>query len=519
MAGDQRVSLETATPSVFEKEVAVRRPHSLVLTCLLLLGLPLAALEFRLNGSSLPTLSQADIGARVGRLVLQDGKTARGLALGEVYPLLSEAWLLTIGTGGEERSLERPGLADELYTSYLLDAGGGSWDLVIGENRYASVASIDIRGEVLAEDGLEVWLSWEGVSELKAEIARFAREKGKRIKVLEVPNTQTKFLALARAGGRLPDLVMIQSDYIPALVGGKLLQAVDYISAPELSGKGFEAFSAEGRRWAIPFYYDAQLVFYRKDLVPERPRPDWDLADMEAMATSLKGKIKAPLSWNVYSAYWLLPFMSGFGKDRLLEPGGGIVVDDEPTKRALEALLRLRDEGLLEPAERDAMVSWFASGQAAFILAGSYSIPEFSRLGLDFGVAPYPTASAGGRPIAPLLDFKGFALSRRTEHPLLARRLLEDLTRQTFQRRFTAALGKLPASETAWAASKGENPWFEALSRSAEVGIVVPPAEAYGVFKNTMWKLLRLLLSGQMGVEECLSVAQGLIDENLEPRQ
>ena len=85
--------------------------------------------------------------------------------------------------------------------------------------------------------------------------------------------------------------------------------------------------------------------------------------------------------------------MSGFGKDRLIDADGGMTVDDAPTAAALRALLALRDEGLLVPAERDAMVSWFASGQAGFILAGSYSIPEFSKLGLDFGVAPYPLAN------------------------------------------------------------------------------------------------------------------------------
>lgn len=461
-------------------------------------------------------------------LALPDGSAARGLALGEVAPLLEEAWRLEAGGAEGTRSWSDDALAERLYSIYLVESSpaargaaskaASGWDLVVGKERFRGVESIRLSGSLLAEDGLEVWLAWEGVPELKSEIARFAAAHGKRIKAVEVPNTQSKMQTVARGGGALPDLAMIQSDYVPALAGGKLIQSVDWFRMDELEPKGYEAFRSEGHSWAVPFYYDTQLVFYNKSLVKSAPPADWCLDDLAAMARPLKGRVKAPLAWNVYSAYWLLPFMMGFGKDSVIDPDGGMTVDDGPTAAALHALLGLMKEGLLEPAERDAMVAWFASGQAGFILAGSYSIPQFSKLGIDFGVAPYPLAKRGGEPIAPMLDFKGFAVSRRTEKPVLARRLVQALASQGFQTRFTSALGKLPANLAALENSRGRNPWYPQLKRSAETGAIVPPADSYTVFKNIMWKLLRFILTGQQTVEETLATAQRLVDEGGGPQ-
>jgi hypothetical protein len=47
-------------------------------------------------------------------------------------------------------------------------------------------------------------------------------------------------------------------------------------------------------------------------------------------------------------------------------------------------------------------------------------------------------------------------------------------------------------------------------------GAVVPPQRAYGIYKNTMWKLLRFVFSGRMGIEEVLATGQRIIDNKLQ---
>jgi len=514
------VPLETAAPSALEKEDPLRGPirRAIGAACMAcFVAAFAAALDLSLNGKTIKRVAASELVPIAYPVPLPGGGKGRGLSLGELFPLLSDAWRLEAKSASASRAWADDELGERLFDLYLVQSASGSWDLVVSGDRLAAVERIDLAAEPLAEDDLQFWVAWEGVPELKAEVARFARVHGVSISVTEVPNTQSKLVAVARGGGRLPDLVMVQSDYVPSLARMGLLQSVDYLRTDDLVAKGFEAFRHDGRYWALPFYFDAQLVFYRSSLAGSPPRPDWTLEELEARARALKGRVEAPLACNLYSAYWLLPFMAGFGKDAILDADGGITVDDAPTARALEKLLGLCDEGLLKPLERDAMVSWFAAGKAAYILSGSYSIPEFERVGLDFGVAPYPVVAATGMPAAPMLDFKGLALSRRTTKPVLARRLAQYLTSPGVQARFTSALSKLPSSRAAWELARGSNRYFAQLSRSYDIGLAVPPADAYGAFKNVMWKLLRLVVTRQMAVPEALATAQRLVDENLSP--
>ena len=181
--------------------------------------------------------------------------------------------------------------------------------------------------------------------------------------------------------------------------------------------------------------------------------------------------------------------------------------------RALGYLKGAIDRGFLSPMERDAMMAYFTSGKAAFILSGSYSIPEFSRLGLPFGVAPFPRVTAGGKRLAPMLDYKGWAVTRTTKSPVLARRLVQHLSGAGVQAAFCQPQGKLPANDDAWALLPAGDPYLEASRASYEAGVAVPPEPAYGEFKNASWKLLRLYLGGSMSAGEMLSALATIMSE------
>jgi maltose-binding protein MalE len=178
-------------------------------------------------------------------------------------------------------------------------------------------------------------------------------------------------------------------------------------------------------------------------------------------------------------------------------------------------MLDMIKAGRIAALERDAMMARFASGEIGMILCGSYSIPEFERIGLPFAVAPYPRVVSTGRPVAPLLDFKGFAMSRSSRSPVSAQRLLEHLSGIGAQQRFAAALSKIPANEKAWEAARGSNRYHRQLSRSAEIGLVIPPGPGYATYKNIMWKMLRFIFSGVMEPDKALAEARRLIDANL----
>ena len=495
---------------------------------LLLLLIPrLQALEISVNGAARPAVPFSRV-LEIARPRPVSGEIRQSVVLEELFPPFAQLERLMIRGSGDFSVL--PSESDEesifpLYRSCLFPEKDGSLTFYLeGTNSsepsktLRNVRSIEIEGEFLSSGELEVWLAWEGVSELKEEIRRWGRLHDIEITVNEVPKSDSKLLSVLRGGGQPPDVVLIQSDYIPALTAAGALQPMVRFPLEQFAAKSLDALSLDGRIWAVPFYFDAQMLFYRTDLMTlpaggTGSASGWDLRAFEETARNLKKRGISPASWNAYSAYWLVPFQIGFGKEKLLEENGTVRVDDRASYEAVTYLKQLSDEGLLDLRERDSMFSRFISGEVAMILSASFSIPELQRLEVPFGTAPFPEGPEG--PLAPLLDFKGFAVSRKTKHPLLARRFLLSMSDPGVQHSFTSRVFKLPVSESAWAMAEQLNPYYQDLREAYDTGVPVPSTRGYKVYKNTMWKMLRFLLTGKMPVEEGLEKAQSLIDTQM----
>lgn len=440
----------------------------------------------------------------------------RGYSLGELFPPQLEAWKLKLTTTATTRTINADNLGECLYGIYVIETGSG-WDVILDTSpgspveRIRSVSSLSLYGEPCPEKSIEVWVSWEGVADLKALVRSWAANAGVSVKVVDVPSIKSKLITVLRGGGKLPDLVMVQSDYLPDLVDAGALQSLDALWLPEVDSKGRKAFELGGSLMAAPFYCDTQLVFYSTRLIRLAPDSNWTLADMERMARASGAQVGA--AWNAYSAYWFLPFVIGFGKPEIIMPDGRMNVTHPAYEKALAFLKDSESSGFLSAMERDAMMAYFTSGKAAFILSGSYSIPEFRRLGLEFDIAPFPLVTAGGKRVAPLLDYKGWAVTKGTKSPVLARRLAQYLSGAAVQASFCAPLGKLPANARAWDLMSTDKRYEKVVRTSYADGIAVPPDPAYGTFKNASWKLVRLYLGGSMSARETLEALATIMGE------
>ncbi len=441
----------------------------------------------------------------------------KGYSLGEIFPPQLEAWRLQVRSGtGARTELNSDDLGERLFDMYVVESSG-IWDLVLdpdisgNRERVRGITALTLTGEPCPEKTIEVWLSWEGVPELKNEIRRWAERAGVTAKVVDVPSIKSKLVTVLRGGGKVPDVVMIQSDYLPDLLEAGALQQLDGLRLPEAGAKGRKAFELSGRLLGAPFYCDTQLVFYATKLIRQVPHPDWTLEDMERLARASGVQVGA--AWNAYSAYWFLPFVIGFGKDSIMGTNGKMDVRHPAYARALTYLKDSITRKFLTPMERDAMMAYFTSGKAAFILSGSYSVPEFKRLGLPFGVAAFPLVTAGGKRLAPMLDYKGWAITRTTKNPVLSRRLVQYLSSPGVQAAFCSPQGKLPAAESAWSLLPAGDPYLATIRASWEAGIAVPPDPVYGEFKNASWKLIRLFLGGNTTSDETLSALATILGE------
>jgi ABC-type glycerol-3-phosphate transport system substrate-binding protein len=427
----------------------------------------------------------------------------------ETLPLMEEVYSFSFFAAGSNHSWTDPALGDQWSEAYLVRSED-RLDLLFRDRIYEDLESLRYRGEPLVGGSIEIWLSWEGTDELKAELESFAARQGIEIDAVVVPNPEAKLEAVVRSRGPVPDLVMTQASGIADLASARAIQPLDYLDFTPFVPQARDAFTLNGSVWAVPLYFDTQLLFYHRELVPSGPDSDWTLADMERIAADIDSP--RPLAWNAYSSNWLIPFQMSFGKTRLVEPGGGIIVDDRPTAEALNYILELIDDNLMVPMERDAMDALFIAGEVGMMLSGSYAIPYLESLGVDFGVAPFPLNQDTGLPVSPLLDFKAMVIPRQTRNPILARRVLQHLSGSGVQFRFCTAYAKLSARRDLREAVAGEYAYGAILDATIDNGTVIPPDRSYAVYKNTMWRLIRLVLSGQMPVETMLQTGQRLMD-------
>ena len=149
------------------------------------------------------------------------------------------------------------------------------------------------------------------------------------------------------------------------------------------------------------------------------------------------------------------------------------------------------------------------------IYSASYSIPYFKRLGIPFEIAPMIINDQTGLPVAPMLDFKAFGVTRNSKHPILSYRLLSHLTGLDVQYRFSKELNKLPSNRYASDLLESSSSYYSVLLGQAEHGRVIPSNSSYAAYKNIMWKLLRFALSEQMGTEEVLIQGERLLQETV----
>src|SRR4051812_28666067 len=163
----------------------------------------------------------------------------------------------------------------------------------------------------------------------------------------------------------------------------------------------------KNKTYAIPLNTNAQLLWYRKDLVPHPPKT-WD--EMIAMAKKLpakEGLIEE--QGNHYEGYvvWF---------NNLVNSAGGTIVDSTgrptlgpPAVKAAEVIKKLVDSGRADPSlstfQEDQGRLAFEAGKAAFELNWPYvyasartdgkTNPVTKKVFENMGFAPYPAVDPG----------------------------------------------------------------------------------------------------------------------------
>ncbi len=224
----------------------------------------------------------------------------------------------------------------------------------------------------------------------------------------------------------------------------------DFFSGP------MEAVTYKGSVYAVPWYIDAGLLYYRKDLLEKyafKPPRTWD--DLVRIAT-----IVVDRESGLYGFVWqgkqyeglvcnVLEYMWG--------NGGGLMQDGAikaATRKNAEALAFMRalivehevTPALVTTAVEETTRHIFGSGRAVFMRNWPYAWNIFNRPGSKVrgkvGVAPLP--SFGDNQSASTLGGWQLGINRFSRHPEEAGRFIRFLTSYETQKQMALTVGYKP---------------------------------------------------------------------------
>jgi len=269
---------------------------------------------------------------------------------------------------------------------------------------------------------------------------------------------QHQYYAMNLDGGQAPfDLLGVDTIWVQEFAKARWLASLDAFLPPVEREQFFpgpiQAAIFEGHLFAIPWYIDAGVLYYRRDLLDRygiAPPKTWpDL--VQAARLVLDGEKDPGLAGFVWQGkqYEGLVCVAL----EILRSNGSDLWEGDRT-RAEAGLQFLREtvaEYRITPvsvgmADEESTRQVFGSGRALFMRNWPYAWPLFQREGSvvkgRVGIAPLP--SFPGYPSAPTLGGWMLAMPSGTSHPHETGELIRFLTSPDAQRRIALEIGYNP---------------------------------------------------------------------------
>jgi trehalose/maltose transport system substrate-binding protein len=391
--------------------------------------------------------------------------------------------------------------------------------------------------------GLELALCREGADD-------WAKRTGNSVRIVSTPNSATERLALYQQllAGRARDIDVYQIDVVwPGILAANFVDLRPFTGGAE-SGH-FPAIVAnntvDGRLVAMPFYTDAGLLFYRRDLLEAHARPvprTWDelartAAAIQAAERDAAARGTGAVSGGHTGTIWGFVFqgrayegLTVNALEWIHSEGGGRIVDDDgqvtvDNAASAAALARAGDwvggiapPGVLNYAEEEAR-GLFQSGHAVFMRNWPYAWAlangEDSPVRGKVGVAALPSGSADGSPAA-VLGGWNLAVSRHSRHVPEAADLVMHLTGAAEQKRRAIAAAYNPTIPALYDDPDivAANPFIASLRPVLDAAVARPSrvtGRHYNRVSNAFWSAVHDVLSGAAEPEPALeALAQRL---------
>ena len=387
---------------------------------------------------------------------------------------------------------------------------------------------------------VEFWAMGQEGEQVKALLPEFERRHpGLRVRVQQIPwSAAHEKLLTAYAGDAMPDLFQLGNTWIPEFVALRAVEPLDprLKTWPETTlNDYFPGILAtnrlNGQTYALPWYVDTRLFFYRTDLLaaagftePPATWDDWLRAMIAIKAAGGSARHAILLLINEWQLPVILALQRGASLLRDHDQYGNF--QDPRFREAFVFYLRLFEQGLAPPVGNTQMANLyqeFASGAFAIYVSGPWNIGEFGRR-LPAAVRDqWMTAALPGSGAEPGVSLAGgasLALSRTSPRQEAAWALLEFLTEPEQQARFYQLTGDLPARQSAWTdPALAGNRYAQAFRQQLQQVRATPPIPEWERIANKLAYHAERAIRGQVSADEALAALDRDVDRILEKRR
>lgn len=388
------------------------------------------------------------------------------------------------------------------------------------------LATLLLAGMQFSAKAAEITLSC-GATGISLELCKkgaadWEQASGHKVKVVSAPSSTTERLSLYQqqlAAGS-SDIDVFQIDVVwPAMLKNHFIDLKRYTKGAEAAH--FRAIvdnnTVGGKLIAMPWYTDAGLLFYRKDLLEKHgakaPTTWSDMAEVAAKIQAAERKAGNDKMWGFVwqgRAYEgltcnALEWITSYGGE-LLDGAGKVKVKTPEVIQALKTAASwvgtISPEGVLNYNEEDAR-GVFQSGNAVFMrnwpYAWALANKDESSLKGKVAVMPLPRGGMLGRQAATLGGWQ-LAVSRYSKNQDAAADLVMFLTRAAEQKRRAIEGAYNPTiPELYWDDDiKKANPFFGELSAVLKSAVARPSSQAgpkYSRVSNEFWNAVHAVLS------------------------
>ena len=360
----------------------------------------------------------------------------------------------------------------------------------------------------------------------------WAKQTGTTVRNFSPPSSVPDKLALYRQlfAAKSTDIDVLQIDLVwPGLLKDHLLDLSPFTRGEER--KHFQTLvdgnTVNGRLVAMPWYTDAGVFYYRKDLlthykqaVPSTWKEFSDIAKRIQTAERARGNPdfhgfmfqgKADEGLTCHALEWI----AGSGGGQVLSDSGEITVRNKAAAAALDMAAswigHISPLGVLNHEPEDSR-GVFQSGNALFMRNWPYAWAlmqkDDSPVKDKVGIAPMPGLQAAGGRSA--VGGWQLGVSRYSKHPELAADLVLYMTSAAVQRERAIAGAFNPTRPTLYEDKEvsAANPHMPALSAIIAKGVIRPSTVTglkYPQVSQSVWYAAHDVLSGRMNGEEAVT--------------